>query len=319
MAFPTIAAFANANVRAAGFSSVYAKPTGELYQTLGAISNAELSFKALEKKDSAGKNKVYAWEFTAKATMLQASLIEQELIDTIQLGTNAFLFRLMDSAAIPTVAAVTEGWVLLSAAQVGCKAKLIIPSTPDDNVRIELEWNGTLAASAIAAAIKASIDDNEFEATGGSGTLKTIGTYTAALNGGLPRNAGIVPCGITSITIAETGGAVQTIGKVRDFSAIFEWQADMDNLKRFIAYFVSADISFNWMETDATNLVNLGLMPDTEVDLVITLQNGIVYTLTNLVGVGISFDAMGDADKSRAIKFTHTGKFTLAQFETAVA
>lgn len=319
MAFPTIAAFSNANVKSAGFKAVFARPTAENYQTLGAISDANLKFESLMVKDSQGKNKTYAWKFTAKATMMQAALIEQELIDTAILGTNGYLFQLIDAAAIPTVAAVTEGWILLTSAQVGCKAKLVIPANPETNLKIELEWSGTLLASEIAAAVKASIDDNEFEATGGSGTLKTIGTYTAALNGGLPRHAGIVGGGITSITIAETGGAVQTIGKVKDFAASFEWMAEQDNLSRFIPYLVSIDISFNWMESDAANLVNLGLMPDTEVDLVITLKNGVVYTLTNQVGVGIDFESAGDADKIRTVKFSHTGKITLAQFDTAVA
>lgn len=319
MPFPTIAAGSNANIRPAAIQYVYIRPSGELYQTLGAIQNGELMFSTDETEDSLKKNKAYAWKFTAKATMLQASLTAHELIDTITNGTSSFLFRLMDSGAIPTVAAVTEGWVLLTSSQVGVKAKLVVGNSMDDNVKIELEWSGSLLVSEVDAAIKASIDDGEFEATGGTGTLKALGTYTATLNGGLPTPSQIVPCGVTSITLAETGGAAQTITKLKDFSMTAEWLADTDSLRKFNTYGIAFDISFSWMETNDTNLLNLDAMPDTEVDVVVNMKNGMVYTLTNQVGIGISYESAGDNDKMKVVKFKHTGRILQTAFDAIVA
>lgn len=322
MAFPVIATASNLDHRPAGFQAVYIRPSAELYQTLGAIKGGELMFTTDEVVDGVGKNKAYSWKFTAKCTMLQCSLVELELIDTICSGTSSFLFKLMDAGAIPvSTPAVTEGWVLLSSAQVGVKAKVVVGGTPDENLKIELEWSGSLLASEVDAAIKALIVDTTFEATGGTGTLKTIGTYTAALNGGLPRNAGILPCGVSTITLDEAGASSpQTVGKVSDFTMNFDWQTDdRESLRRFATYIIAMDVAFSWLATDHTNLLNLEQMPDTEINIVITLKNGLVFTLTNQVGIGISYEVVGDADKRKVVKFKHTGRILQTSFDSIVS
>lgn len=319
MAFPTVATPSPSYHRPAGFQAVYIRPSGELYQTLGAISEGTLKFSDYKESDSVGKNKSFAVEFTASCRMMQASLTEIELMDTICAGTNAFLFKMSDSGAIPGAAAVTEGWVLVSAAQVGCKATLVMDGDPNANAYILLEWQGSLLLSAYAAAVKASIDDNEFEATGGAGTLKAIGTYTAALDGGSPTPANIKPCGISSVTLAEAGGAAQTLGAVKNAKIQFKFNAEEDGLRRFLPHSVGVDIEYEWMQTDAANLINLYTMVDTEIDAVITMLNGVVITLSNKVGISTAFESVGNYDKIRVVRFQHQGQMLKSAFDGCVA
>ena len=320
MAFPSISS-ALTQHRPAGFKNVYLRPSTELYQTIGATSEGTLKFTEHRGQDGQGRNKSWGYEFTASCKMLQASLVELELLDTICAGTGAWLFRLSDSGAIPSNAAVTEGWVLLSAAQVGCKAKWVCSGDGSANSYILLEWQGFVKWSEMDAAVKASIDDNEFEATGGTGSIKTIGTYTAALDGGNAAVTHILPSGIASITLAETGGATATVGPVKNAKIEFSFMSDSetDSRRRFIPHMVRADISYEWMETDAANLLNLDEFTNTEVDVVITTLGGVVITLTNKVGISTEFESVGNFDKVRVIRFLHMGDMLKTDFDGVVS
>lgn len=311
MAFPTIATPLNAYRVPAAIQSIYVRPSGELYQTLGAIQGGEIVFDDYEQEDSLGKNKVLqSMSVTAKATMLQCSVTEIELLDTLIAGTSSFLFKMADAAAIPTGgAAATEGWVLLSSSQVGLKrVKIDLSGDVESPAKIELEFSGSLQYSAVDAAVKASIDDDEFEATGGTGTFKAIGTYTAAKNGGLPTPTNIKSCGISSLTLADTLGAAQTLGPIDEPTIEFEYMAEEDSLKIGRIRIVAVNINYKWKQTDAVNLLNLNAFSDSEIDAVVTMVNGLVLTLTNQVGIGARFESVGDFDGTRSIIFRHKGK-----------
>ena len=322
MAFPVIATPSLAYHRPATFQYVYARPTSELYQTLGAVKDAQLKFAEYKDEDSLGKNKSHAFEFTAQCKLMQASLTSIELMDTICGGTCAFLFKMSDAAAIPTVgAAATEGWTLLTAAQIGApKATLVYDGMPQNIGYILLEWRGALLKSEIDAAVKASIDDDEFEATGGSGTLKAIGTYTAAKNGGLPTVTQQLPAGVSSVTLAEAGGAAQTLGALKNVKIQFAFiDDDDDDLRRYQPHAVAIDIAYEWMETDAANLLNIDTMTDTEIDAVITMKNGLVFTLANVAGISLDYDVVGEIQKKRVIRFMHTGQVLKTAFDGLVS
>ena len=309
MAFPSISSSV-AYHRPAGFKAVFCRPSGELYQTIGAISDGTLKFSEYRVTDQRGRNKSFAVEFTASCKMLQASLVELELLDTLALGTNAWLFQLTDAAAIPTGgAAATEGWVVLSAEQVGMKPKIVLSGDASNNTYIELQWRGSLKWSEMDAAVKASIDDDEFEATGGSGSIKAIGTYTSAKDGGNPTVTHILPAGVSSITLAEAGGATATVGAVKNFKCEFEFLSDADSeaRRRYLCHAVRADVSYDWMETDAANLLNLDEFTNTEIDVVITTLGGVTVTLSNRVGISSEFESVGNFDRVRVIRFMHTG------------
>jgi hypothetical protein len=287
---------------------VYAKPSGGKWQTLGSISNASFELNTHTVRDSKGRNKGFAASWTAKCEMNQCSLTELELMDDLNDGTNAFLFQAFDAAAIPTGgAAATVGWFTVTAAQVGCKAKPILSGDPDVNRKIELEWQGSFIFTSIDAIVKASIDDDEFESSADAGTFHAIGTYTAAKNGGLPTEANIRPAGIASVTIADTGGAAQTLGAIRNPEATLEYKSQEDNKRRFLPYCVDIAVSYEWMETDTPNLLNLDTMSDAAVDVVITFLDGLIMTLTDQVGIQTSFQSTGDAENIRVIKMEHTG------------
>lgn len=308
MAFPTIDTPSPSKHRTGTFQYVYIKPSGEKWQTLGAISQASFELMNHTVRDSLGKNKAYAFGFTAKCQMDQCSLTEIELQDSLNNGTNDFLFKMFDAAAIPTAgAAATEGWMKVTSSQVGCKSRIIASGDTDVNRKIELEWQGSVVFSAGDGIVKASIDDDEFESSADANTFHAVGTYTAAKDGGLPTPANIRPASVTSITLADTGGAAQTVGATRAIECVFEYKSQEDSRRRFLPYCVDIAIAYEWMETDAPNLLNLDTMTDAEIDAVITFVDGLIMTLTNRVGIATNFNSTGDAENIRTIKIEHTG------------
>lgn len=319
MAFPSITV-SNAYHRPAAFRAVYAKAPAKVFQTLGSISGGELKFTNFAEADSQGRNKAHAIGFTAKCKMKQASLIELELLDTLQNGTNDFLFQLSDAAAVPDTAAATEGWVGLTSAQVNVKAKPILDGTPENNRVIELEWSGSLLLSELDAAVKYSLEKSYFDDGSVGDPFFAIGTYDMTThNGGLPTNSHIVPNGVSKIEIAATGGAYVELGRVKNFKGSFDFLSDPDGLKRHSVYAVAVDLEYEWMQTDAADLLNLDAMDVLDVDVKVTMLSGLIITLSNQVGITTDYEVSGDFDKIKVVRFKHTGKILTTSFDGIVS
>lgn len=317
MAFPTIATPANTNRIAASIFAIYIRPSGEKYQTLGAIRGGEIVIEDYTQVDSKKRNKaIQSKTVSAKVTMMQASLTEIELLDTLVDGTNSFLFKLADAAAIPTGgAAATAGWMVFSSSQIGVKPKIVLSGDTETPAEIQLEFAGSLQFSEVDAAVKASIQDTEFEATASGGTFHAIGIYTATANGGLPDPTHVKSCGITSLTLADTGGAAQPLGPIDQPVIEFDYMAEQDSKKVFRARWVNININYHWKQTDAANLLNLDTFTDSEIDAVVTMANGLVLTLTNQLGIGARFESTGDFEGTRSIIFKHTGSVQPADID----
>lgn len=325
MAFPTVTTASPANIKPAAFQAVFiADASTGKYQTLGSISGGVMNIKDFSSPDSLGRNKTNgAFEFTAKCNMKQCSLTELELLDSICDGTNAFLFKLSDAAAIPTAgAAATIGWVKVTAAQVGVKAKVICDGTPEQDRHIELEWRGTAILSAKDAMVKASIDDNEFASSADSATAPyyAIGTYTAALDGGSPKNTNLKPCGVSTITLTDdAGGDPVTMSPIQNVKMSFEMLATQDGLLRHLPNALDINIEYDWMATDAADLLLLDGMVVLDVNPTITMLDGLVITLDNQTGIETNFEVSGDMDKNRVVRFAHKGKILQSSFDGIVS
>ena len=317
----TIATPSNAYHRPSSFSAVFVKPSGGKYQTLGAIRDASLSITDYESLDSVGRNKINnASSFKASFKMMQASLTELELLDTITDGTNDFIFKMADAAAIPTAGAVaTEGWVLVTSTMVNARVMVDYSGDPQSNAFIQVDVEGSFLNTSKDAVVKASIDDDEFEATGDAGTLHAIGTYTAAKDGGLPTSANIKSCGVSALTLAFTGGAAATMGKIKNAKITAAFVGDSDDLARPCPTQVDLNIEYDSLETDPATLLLLDNNANSEIDAVVTMRSGVVFTLANRVGISTDFRSEGDFSKTRIIHFSHKGKILKTAFDGIVS
>lgn len=308
----------NAFHRPAAFQAVYVRQASGKWQTLGSIVGGTISFPNYEEMDSVGRNKSHGISVVAKCNMKQASLVEIELLPTLCNGANDFLFKMADAATVSTSAAY-EGWILLTAEQIGVKAKVVLDGTPENNRKIELDWMGSVKFSEWGDAIKPTLIDTDFEVTGGSGTFKEIGTYTAAKDGGQPTNDHMVPSGVASVTICTTGGSPLTLGKVNNVKGSLEFIAEPDGLKRHDCFAVKIDLAYDWMQTDATNLLQIDEFAQLNPDVVATFYSGLILTLTNTAGISTNYNSSADYSKQKVVGFKHTGSIPMTAFTGIVS
>jgi hypothetical protein len=312
------------SINPAAIRAVYIREQGGKWQTLGSIKDGEINVDDFVNPDSLDQNKANgAFQFSAKASMKQASLTEIALLATIVNGNNDFLFKLADAGAIPTGSpGVTAGWVIVTADQVGVEGDLVCDGTPKDDQKIDLRWQGTALLTSKPAMLKASIEDTYFASSADSATavFYAIGTYSATLNGGLPTNSHILPCGVASITLQDVaGGTAKTIKPITGVKMTFKMLSTQDDLMRFLPNSVDIAISYSWMASDAADLIVLNQMSILDVNVVITMLNTRVFTLNNLVGIQTKFIASGGMSKTRFVDFTHVGKILQASLSGVVS
>ncbi len=331
MAFPAFTGGV-ANIKAAAFLAVYVKDTtSSKWQTLGSIDSGVLNIQNFETIDSVGRNRSNnALDFTAKCNMKQASLTELELLDSLCNGTNAFLFKLTDAVAITSGSVASAGWIGVTAAQVGVKAKFVADGSPDKDAHIELQWQGSIVVSDAnqIALFTPSLIDTDFASSADSATavFYTIGTYTAAKDGGNPTNTHIKPCGISTVGLDVAGGSSPvTIGPITNAKIGLDMLATQDGIRRFLPNSVDILIEYDCMATANADLLLLAGATATkdiqgiEIKATITMLSGLVITMDNQVGVHTNFEVSGDMDKNRIIRFTHKGKILQSSFDGIVS
>jgi len=310
------------NLKPAAFLAVYIREPGGKWQTLGSIANGVLNVADFFSLDSLGRNKaIGSYNFTAKCQMRQSSIIELELLDSICNGTNDFLFKLSGAVAVSPTLVASAGWVYVAAAQVGCKGKFVADGTPDNIRVIELEWQGSILRrdSNEIALYTPSLVDTHFANDGG--TFYDIGTYTLAKDGGNPTNANIRSCGIASITLDnhDSAGSPATISPVQNVKLSFEMLATQDGIRRFLPCTLDINVEYDCMATLNADLLKLGNWSVLNPNIVITMLDGVVFTLDNSeVGIETNFEVSGDMDKPRIIRFSHKGKVLQSSFVTIV-
>jgi hypothetical protein len=310
-----------ANIFPAAFQAVYVyETTSNRYQTLGAISGGVLNVQDFTKPDSKGRNKaISCYNLTAKCNMMQAALIEIELLDSLCNGTNSFLFKLSD--AVTPAGAASSGWVYVSSAQVGVKARLNCSGTPDGNRQIELEWQGSILKSDAneIAMLKPTLAAASFCSSADSGTavFYGIGTYTAATDGGSPTMSHIVPNGVSTLQLDGAGlSSPDTITPVTAVELTFDMLSVTDGLRRFLPCALEVNAKFDWMASGNADLLLLGNASQSDVKATITMIDSVVFTLDNRIGLETNFEVSGDMDTNRNVRLTMQGKDLQSALDT---
>ena len=325
MTMPAVTSQSNDNIFPSTFKAVYVRESGGKWQTLGSIYDTELDDETFTKNDSRRRPRGQgASKITAKCKMMQASITELELLPTLCNGANDFLFQLIESEAIPvTTPAATTGWVLVTAAQIkAVHARFVADGDESDEQYIELDWQGAALDSELDAMLKASIADIHFASSADSATavFYTIGTYTAAKDGGRPSPLHYKPCGVSTLTLADhAGGDAQTISPIMNFKLSYDFTVQTEGVRQYPTNAVMISASFESLSTIVTDMLIQNSINSLELDAVITMRNGMVHTLTDVVGHKVSLQSKGDMDKSRVNLYTLEGAVLKSAFNALVA
>jgi hypothetical protein len=310
-----------ANINPSSFVAVYIRAgSGEKWQTLGSIQAGTLNLKDFSAADSLGRNKaINSYDFTAKFNMMQCASTELKLVDNICSGGNDFLFKLPNAVAITGSPVASAGWRMVTAAQVGAKAKVVADGSPDKNREIQIELQGSIFKSDANEVLfyTPTLQATDFEATGSGGTFHGIGTYTAATDGGSPTMSHIVPAGLSSVTFDLAGGASPvTITPVNNIKFSLEMLAVADSVRAFRPVSLSVDITIDWMATLSADLLLLGNGTVVDVKAIFTFLDGEAFTFDNQTGIEGNYEVSGDMDKNQFAQFALKGKTLQATIGT---
>jgi len=320
----------------AGIKKVYIRNASEKWQTLGQIRNGSLMVTPYTTNNTYQNNlHINSYTFEAKFEMLQTLTIELEALPNILTGisgvANDFLFYMTDVDSIPTSATVTAGWVIVTASQVRPTAKYVSDGNPSTDQFVEIVVRGTLLGSAVAAAVKASIDDGDFHlsstasesfsnnAAGGGGTL--FGYYLSTTpSDDVGVLANIRPNGFSSVALdnALSSGA-ETLTYFRNGKIVLDFVSEDDSLGRPNVYAIDVLVEHESTLTDAATLILMNSMNPINTNVVVTLLDGKVFTFNSKLGVATTFENVGDFDKLRILRFVHKGRILLSELAGVVA
>jgi len=144
--------------------------------------------------------------------------------------------------------------------------------------------------------------------------------YTAALDGGTPKNANLKPCGVSTLTLTDdAGGDPVTMSPIQNVKLTFEQLATTDDLLRWLPNALRIDIEQDWMATDAADLLLLDGMVVLDVNPTITMLSGLVITLDNQTGIETNFEVSGGMEKNRIVRFVHKGDILNSSFDAIVS
>ena len=301
-----------ANLNNAAIVAIYIRQSGGKWQTLGTIGNgATLNVKDLSLQDSLERNKTSnAYEFTAKAKMMESSKIEIQLLPTICNGANDFLFKLIDAVAITGSSVASAGWVQVNAAAVGVKGKANLDGSSSTDRTFELDFAGSIYKSDANEILlyTPSLQTTDFEATGSAGTFHAIGVYTATADGGAPNILHHRKNGFVSLSLDLAGGASPVaISPLNNQKLSFDIVGDVDGLNRPLPASVDIDAEYDILATLNADLLLVGNMTAVDVKAIITMFDGLIVTLDNNIGIESNVTVGGNAKKQRVISIISKG------------
>lgn len=318
--------------RPTGIKTAYIKTASEKWQNLGGIRNGELKIIPEVSNNTVQNNlSVGSYLVEAKFELLQTSSDELKKIDSIIDGTNSFLFRLTDAAAIPVSSAATEGWVTVSNTQIGVKARYIATGDPSVGQYVEILIQGSILSSEMDAVVKAAIVDTDFHLSStasesfsdnNSSIGGTLFAYYPSTTAG--SSIGVLgnnkPSGFATIEYKASSDSTYTsFPRVSNTKLTFDWIAQEDSCRRLIVISIDVNIEYEILASDAETLKYIDTLNETEADIRITLFDGKVFTFESKLGIETHFDNTGDFDKIRKLPFKHKGNILTTAFDGIVA
>jgi hypothetical protein len=312
---------------------VYVKNTTELWQTLGQISDGELSLE-LSTTDNTRKlnlttNSVI---FNAKFKIMQTAVLEVEALPALLGGqsgvANDWLFELADAVSLTGDDTASAGWVYVTADQVGAKGRFVSDGLPSTNQYMEIEISGSIYASSgnITAMLTPTLNTDDFHisATGDTGFAKLnnslFGDYTLCVSEatydyatGILTN--IRPNGFRSVALDNILNPAddQSLTRIRNGKLTIDFLAEQDSLNRFNPNGVDVTIEYEYLITSNANLLKLDDINVLNTSIVVTLFDGKTFTFSSGLGFQSSFENKGDFDKLRIMKFMHKGRLVMSE------
>lgn len=314
-------AAALANQKVAAIRNFYIKTASEKWQSLGRTKDGKLTLTVVTSDDGVARNTPVTVDIACTFKMMQSRLTEIYSMGSICDGSNSFLMEQADA----DTSTYLEGYGLLTNLQVGAKAKLVVPASPDQDRYIEITLAGNVPISSFDAILGPTVALADFQAAASTtaiygliGSSGSTGVWTG-VNLGHPE--GVHGGGIASIQLSDALAAgYVTLGGLRNGTFEAEFVGEGDELKRTRTTGVMITLVYEHLETLQTGGLSVqDTWNRTQMDVKVTLPDGVVGTFESKLGFNSIVDFGGKVDEHRVIKNTHKGWISKRSFDECMA
>jgi len=292
-----------------GIANVYVKITADTgYSTLGKIRNGKAHVRSLQTNNTKKQSQPFSAVAEHTFEMLQCSLTELELLDTLCNGNTLVIVETVDSQYYVHNAAAT---------QLGIKYRVVNDAKIDTNRFIEISMKVGLIDSELDTVMPSSAPTLTSPATGD--------TFWAIANTGVVvtnpgRDENILPAGVATAEIcARSESSYDDMGEVTNFALTFETFGRESDKLRYRNVGIKIDGSFETLQDSNSEKANLDLIHTNGGNFKFTHFDGLIWTLTNKVGMQYDEGFDGDFDDHKTIKYTIDGSILMSEFDGVVS
>lgn len=300
-----------------GIAKVFVKKTSESnYSSLGFIRDGDVKVFSANSGDTYLREFPFATSYEIKFKMLQASLIEIELMDALCAGDVDMIVQFVDGLYLNFPNATNFPGFSFPVIP-GIKAKLVSAGGISKDRFIEVEAKTGCLFDTITSIITPT-------ATLGT-PLNTDTFYTIASSNpssiNLGRRDNIRPAGFAKVEIAgaDEGENFDDVGRVMGGSLEIDFVSEDDEIYRHNPYGVDINFSFDLMQSSLNEIGNLINMYTYGARFRITQPDGLVWNFANNTNVSHSFESIGNFEGHRIIKLTGKGRMVKSSLDGIVS
>lgn len=293
-----------------GIAKVFVKKTGDTgYSSLGYLRNGKAHLKSAQTQDASKRSRIFSAIAEYDFEMLQASLVETELLDSLCAGDVDVIVQCVDGQQYEHITAATR---------VGIKFKYVSNAKIDANKFIQIQMRVGLIDSQIDSvvptsptAVTAPITADTFWAIANTGSAVT--------NLGRPEN--ILPAGFSTVEIcAISESSYDDMGEVTNSSLEIESFGEPSDRLQYRNVGAMIKGSFETLQDSSADKANLDLIHTNGANIKITQYDGMVWTLaTNIVGITYDEGFDNDFDGTKTIKYALDGAILISALDGIVA
>lgn len=292
-----------------GIAKVYVKKAADTgYSSLGDIRNGKAHVRLTGTQNSRKRTNPFAAIAEHEFEMLQCSLAELELLDTLRAGDVDVIIECIDGQCYVHNAAATR---------VGIWAKPVFDAKIDSNRFIQIRMKVGLLSSEIDTVVPSSAPS--ITAPADTDTFWSIANPTGVTtNPGKKEN--IRPAGIATAEIcALSESSYDDMGEVTNFAFSLEPLGRESDKLRFRTIGFKIDGSFDQMQDSSTEKGALDLFHANGASFKFTFHDGLIVTLADKVGVIPDEGFDGDFDDHKVIKYTIDGSILVSELDGIVS
>ncbi len=292
-----------------GIAKVYVKKAADTgYSSLGDIRNGKAHVRLTGTQNSRKRTNPFAAIAEHEFEMLQCSLTEMELLDTLIAGDVDVIIQCIDGQCYVHNAAATR---------VGIWAKPTFDAKIDSNRFITIRMKVGLLSSEIDTVVPAV--NPSITAPADTDTFWAIANPTGVTtNPGKKEN--VRPSGVSTAEIcALSESSYDDMGEVSNTTFTMEPLGRETDKLRYRTIGFKIDGSFEQLQDSSTEKGALDLFHTNGANLKLTYYDGLILTLADKVGVIADEGFDGDFDDHKTIKYTIDGSILVSELDGIVS